>query len=250
MSSFQHTQRVFTEYIRNPQQSPLPTSTDARRMGIYCDLVFNTIANLIAGVFPVLRSLLSQEEWQQLLRQFIKEHPCHTPYFLEVSEEFLLYLRHAGSLQERFPFVLALSHYEWIELALDVSETELPPRAELAENILNHCFYLSPLAVALEYQYPVHTISVNNVPLQQELTCLVVYRDREDRVQFMHVTPLALRLIYSIQDNPGVALKFLWDKLSPDTPSVQPDHWHSLAISLVKDLCARDVLFPGVNPCA
>ena len=36
-------------------------------MAIYRDLFFNNVASLLAGTFPVLRRLLGEDEWRELL---------------------------------------------------------------------------------------------------------------------------------------------------------------------------------------
>ena len=52
------------------------------------------------------------------MRKFVHRHPSESPYFLEISQEFLTFLseqvhRVTSSLPE---FLLELAHYEWVEL--------------------------------------------------------------------------------------------------------------------------------------
>ncbi|UUA73368.1 DNA-binding domain-containing protein [Cellvibrio sp. QJXJ] len=61
MKSFQQTQMDFARYLRAPDEYAIPAAMEARRMEIYRDLIYNNIENLVAGVFPVLRSLLNDE---------------------------------------------------------------------------------------------------------------------------------------------------------------------------------------------
>ncbi|OEC36203.1 Putative DNA-binding domain-containing protein [Pseudomonas cuatrocienegasensis] len=93
----------------------------------------NNIEGFISGAFPVLHRLIEASRWQRLVRSFIAEHQARTPYFLQISQEFLAWLQQ-GYVAEAGdpPFVLELAHYEWVELALDVSEAE-PALLELAQ---------------------------------------------------------------------------------------------------------------------
>ena len=53
--------------------------------------------------------------------------------------------RQAGS--DDPPFLLELAHYEWVELALDIAEQELPERVDIsAEQLLAGRPLISPLA--------------------------------------------------------------------------------------------------------
>ena len=86
--------------------------------------------------------------------QFIDRHRCHTPYFLEISQEFLKFLMQRDEpVPNDPPFLLELAHYEWVELALDVSEEQLP-EAHDEYALSSSVPQLSPLAWLLSYQVP------------------------------------------------------------------------------------------------
>jgi hypothetical protein len=245
MKSFQKTQLTFTQYLRAPDETPLPDSMEVRRMEIYRDLIYNNIHSLVVGVFPVLRSLMDDQQWHHLVRKFIKTHRCQTPYFLAISEEFLTFLLQQKDLQEQFPFVFELAHYEWIELALDVSEAVLPAVKPLPENLMDTVFVVSPLALILGYQYPVHKISSVFKPTTSTPTQLVVYRNRADIVRFMVVNPLTSRLLTLMQTNSVSCLGGLLSVIAQELQHPHPEQLRAEALLLVTELCELDVLFPG-----
>lgn len=203
MKSFQETQLAFARHMRAPSQYPAPAGMEDRRMGIYRDLVYNNIESLIAGVFPVLRSLLDGSHWHKIVRDFIHRHECKTPYFLEISEEFLHFLVQERGLQEDDPvFLLELAHYEWIELALDVSEDTIPEIGTLPADLMTACPHVSSLVANLSYQYPVHKICLHYQPQSAIPTQLLVYRNRADKVCFMEASPLTQKLLALLQSRP------------------------------------------------
>src|SRR5690606_9656663 len=117
---------MFTQHLRSPAQHPAPSGIEDRRMGIYRDLVYNNIAGFIAGAFPILKEILDETYWQTLVRDFVSHHTSQTPYFLEISQEFLAYLAHERSQRaEDPPFLLELAHYECVELVLYVADPDL-----------------------------------------------------------------------------------------------------------------------------
>lgn len=244
MKSFHNTQLNFTRYLRAPDEEPLPAGMEQRRMEIYRDLIYNNIENLVAGVFPVLRSLVDDARWHGLMREFLKTHRCRTPYFLEISEEFLQFLVASRYLDQEFPFTCELAHYEWIELALDTSEEVLPPVKLIPNDILAASFCVSPLAVALHYAYPVHKISRQFKPLTPEPVDLLVYRNHDDKVCFMVINAVTQRLLHLIQINPGCALGDLLNQIAVELCHAQPASLTSDATAMVKGLCELGVIYP------
>ena len=203
VSPLKDSQMTMARYLRDPERQPAPAGVEPRRLQIYRDLVYNNIEGFISGGFPVLRSLYDDDDWHQLVRTFIEGHRCHTPYFLEISQEFLQFLMQDYSPRDCDPpFMAELAHYEWVELALDVSQ-EVLPDAVVVDDILANLVRLSPLAWLLSYQFPVHRIGPNFRPAvaEEQPTYLVVYRDREDKVRFMELNAATARLVELIRDN-------------------------------------------------
>ena len=200
MKSFQQTQLLFARHLREPDLYPAPADIEDRRIGIYRELIYNNIENLIATVFPVLRSILKDQHWHAMVRDFIHRHDCQTPYFLEISEEFLQYLvQERGLLEGDPPFLLELAHYEWIELALDISDDVIPVATELPANLMLARPIVSPLVANLNYQFPVHKVSPHFQPQTPAPTQLLVYRNRADKVCFMEANVLTQRLLALLQ---------------------------------------------------
>jgi hypothetical protein len=168
---------------------------------VYLDLVYNNIEGFIRGGFPVLHSLYDDEDWHGLVRQFIDVHRCHTPYFLEISQEFLRFLMADFEPRECDPpFIAELAHYEWVELALDVSEDSFPISAPMTNAALT-AVALSPLAWVLAYEWPVHQIGPGFKPQVPGDPCyLVVYRDASDVVQFMALNAATARLLELVRE--------------------------------------------------
>ena len=105
--------RQLTSYIRDPESVGLPEGFEARRLNIYRDLFYKNIEGFISSSFPVLRSLFEDDVWRDIVRDFMIQHRCHTPYFLEISQEFLLYLQHSRVRRAEDPaFMQKLAHYE------------------------------------------------------------------------------------------------------------------------------------------
>lgn len=208
-------QLIMARYLRDPQRHPAPEGVEQRRLKIYQDLVYNNIEGFISGGFPVLRSLYGDADWHALVRAFIDGHRCATPYFLEISQEFLQFLMQDYSAGPNDPpFLQELAHYEWVELALDVSQ-ETVPESAVVSNTLDAIPRMSPLAWLLSYQFPVHKLGPGFRPTEaEEPTYLVVYRDRADQVRFIALNAATARLLELVRDNENDTMRSLLAQLA------------------------------------
>jgi hypothetical protein len=213
-SPLRDAQLQMARYLRNPELETAPAGIESRRLKIYQDLIYNNIEGFISGGFPVLRSLFDEQQWHDLVRRFIDGHRCHTPYFLEISQEFLKFLMEDYEARDCDPpFMAELAHYEWVELALDVSQEKLQGPDGLDPLIAVPV--ISPLAWLLNYQFPVQRIGASFRPdAASEATYLVVYRDREDTVKFMELNAATARLLELLRDNTTASGTQLLEKLA------------------------------------
>ncbi len=204
-STLRERQLEFSRHIRNPAQVAAPEGVEGRRMKIYNDLIYNNIEGFLRGGFPVLCSLYREEDWHRLVRGFVCDSRCESPYFLEISQEFLRYLMEEYTLTPVDPeFMLELAHYEWVELALDVATEEIPVNGVDADgDPVSGVPVISPLVWSLQYKFPVHLIGPGHEPDEAptEPTFLVVYRDRDDEVQFMESNAATARLLQLLTEN-------------------------------------------------
>lgn len=197
-SDFRDAQRAFAAHLRDPDHNPAPPGLEDRRMAIYRELFFNSIESLLAGNFPVLKRILEpDDQWRALVRDFYAHHRSRTPYFTQIANEFVAWL---GTLPPgRAPdFAHELAHYEWVELALSIEETELPLDAVDGQgDLLEGVPALSPLAWSLAYAWPVHRLAPGQIPPApgKQATRLVVYRNRADRIGFLEINAVTARLL-------------------------------------------------------
>ena len=203
LPGFRDAQIEFAAHIRNPELNPAPADVEPRRMQIYRDLFYNNIEGFLASSFPVAKKTLGEQVWHRLARRFVHRHPSQSPYFLEISQEFLTFLETQMAEDKALPpWLLELAHYEWVELALGVSEVELPTDVDPEGDLLMHPVVMSPLIWCLAYRYPVHQIGPDHQPdaPPEQATEIVVYRNRRDDVGFMVVNPVTLRLIALLEE--------------------------------------------------
>ena len=195
LPEFQHYQLAFTAHLRDPEVNPRPPGVEARRMKVYNELLFNNIEGFLLACFPVLRRVLGTRKWAKLVRAFFSTHRSHTPYFRQIPDEFIQFLQSEWTPPEGYPpFLLALAHYEWIELVLSVSNRSSDRAIDAAGNLIEGVPLLNPVLANLHYDWPVHRIAPRRKVKPAE-TWLLVFRDADDRVQFSEINAFTARLL-------------------------------------------------------
>jgi len=245
-AAFMQIQQAFTAHLRDPEQQPPPAGIEDRRMRIYRELIFNNVASLLEQGFPVLYQCLSRERWRALIRGFLIAHRAETPLFPELGQELLAYLSTEGALRpEDPPFVLELAHYEWVETALTFSDAEAGPAlADPNGNLLDGVPLVSPLAWNLSYRFPVHRIGPSCQPQapDPEPTHLVVYRTREERIEFMKINPVTQRLLVLLQAQSDQTGRDLLGIIAHELQHPRPPQLMEAGHALLNDLRERQIL--------
>ncbi len=246
LPDFQRRQYEFAAHIRDPERNARPCDVEDRRMAVYRELFYNNVEGFLATGFPVLRSLYEDAAWHRLVREFFSSHRSKTPYFLEISREFVEFLQARGAGRpEDPPFLLELAHYEWVEVALSVSEDE-PDRETIDPDgdLLAGRPALSPLAWCLSYHYPVHQISKDAIPERpgEQPTCLLVYRDRHDSIAFMELNPVTARLLTMIEERPTSSGLEILEEIAGELPQIAPETVVQGGLQTLLQLKAADVI--------
>lgn len=200
MQDFTIAQQAFTDAVRHPDKAHYASADEARRMQIYQSLLLNNVNTFLESGFPVLRSIVRDEVWQRAVKGFFAGHDCTTPYFCQISHEFLVFLSgHPEVLSALPPFTLELAHYEWLELDVSIRQHE-NPASVWSEPDLPEQLICSPLAELVSYQYPVHLIGPDYLPEAASPTPLyyVVWRNSNFDVKFLQVNDSTAFLIQNL----------------------------------------------------
>ncbi|RAP35337.1 hypothetical protein B1207_13275 [Legionella quinlivanii] len=228
-------QTTFTRSLRHSEKL-----ADTSRINLYQNLVFSTFNDLIKPCFPVLKSILSASLWEELIRDFIRNHPVSTPLFYQIPGEFVRFLQESASLSKHPPFLADLAHYEWMELVIELAVDEPERMPATAVPSLNSVFRLSTTAAMHHYHYPVEQISENYLPLQPEDSFLIIWRDASDKVEFMKISAFVYHLLNHMTENKASACSTLNLENHP-----QREELASLCEKLLNELVDKNILLPA-----
>lgn len=238
-------QFALARHLRDPVRHAPPPGLEARRLRVYRELFFNSILGLLGSGFPIASATLGDVRWKQLVRAFYANHRSRTPLFPQVAREFVDWLE-SGGAEGHPPWLTELAHYEWVEQALWTSDATTPahdPDGDLLDGVP----VLSALAMPLAYRWPVTEIGPGHVPRSAPpaATTLLVHRDARHEVRFSRITPLAYRLLVSLQAGARTGrehLAALAAEIGTDASQLQ-----ALALPLLQRLHQQGVV-PGTAP--
>lgn len=249
---FQSVQSEFVSAIKDPSSYQRRSNEESRRMEIYQSLFFNNIDNFVSTAFPVLKSIViklyGEKGWESLVRQFFIEHECRSPYFAEISKEFVEYLSRSPELTITLPeFSAELAHYEWLELDVSIrSNDDTATFYEEGQNVGK--VKVSPYASLAGYSYAVHLIGDDYMPetTAPEQQFYVVYRDAQCNVQFANINPVTAILLNTLeqQDN-GVTLEGLSELLKNQLPQIPEDALKSGMQQTVSEMLQKGIIMPA-----
>lgn len=242
--AFSEIQRSFIDYIRDPSR-PLPEGTDERRMSVYRELFFNNVNGFVSNAFPVLCSLYSEQAWRKIVQQFFVSHDCQTPLFIEIAQEFLLFLQHEYQADDNDPdFMLELAHYEWLELNV-ATERDNPLHVMITDQAID-CgqLVLSDSAQIAQYHYEVHRISPEYQPCspQAQPSFFCVYRDAEEEVCFLQLNPLSAQVLAYLAEHQGVSYQQLVEWLSATFVEMDPQILAQGSMQMLQDMAGKGIV--------
>lgn len=98
-----------------------------RRLRVYKGLVKASVLDPIPDCFPILKTLLEKAEaWSTCLDAFFASRSVQSLYYRDVNPAFLAWLADTAWAQDRWPFLLQLAHWEYMELEVLIGPESRP----------------------------------------------------------------------------------------------------------------------------
>lgn len=240
MLDFQHYQHAFTAHIRDPKNNPKPNDVNEERMAVYREGVYKNIFESASICFPVCQAILSEQEWDSIIRKFVANHHASSPFFRDIPQELVTFLNADTDTPD---YIKQLAHYEWVELAISMQQTDTILNNIALSNttdLLNEVPVLTPAHMLLQYDYPVQKISAQFIPDHIESTHLLVFRSGSLVVSFIELNAMVYALLNLIKK--GVtgkqALTLLSEKIQHPEPNAIIEFGHCV----LKDLLQQQAI--------
>jgi hypothetical protein len=245
VKAFQQIQQQFIAHIKDPKNQPPVAGIEDRRLAIYRELFFNNVHSFVSTGFPVLKSLYEDRTWTDIVRDFFIKHDCHSPYFADISKEFVDYLVVERDIKPSDPpFLIELAHYEWVELDVSIRVEQYGYHRLEEVDLADADLVLSETAWPLSYSFAVHQISTDFIPTEGApgSVHLIVYRDDEEHVQFMLINGVTAMLMQLLSENPGATMDALVQALVSGLPQFSAQQITDGALDVMHKLIHRGII--------
>lgn len=246
MMDFQAAQRQFLAHLRNPQQQPLPIGFAPQGVAVYADLLYNKFNESLELCFPVTHAILGETAWQQLLKSFIAQHRCLSPYYRQIPDEFMAYLQTEPLNDDAPLYLLELAHFEWVELIFAIAEAE--PVAAFESDVkdwLVCCPVFAPVLQLLHYAYPVQRINENYQPTTspEQATHILGFRDADEVVQFVELNPATARLVEILHETDDTyTVREAIQQIARELQHPEPSALFAFGIATLTDLMQQGAI--------
>ena len=246
IEGFKDWQYSLTRHIRDPKNVSPPAGVEDRRLKIYRDLVYNGIEGFLNYSFPVLYKITKNTIWHAMVQDYVLSHQSHNPALIRMPLEFLQYLDNTRSNNPKYPdFILDLAYYEWSESSLFMDSREIDMTGiDVDGDLLAGVPALNPIIIAQTFSYPVYLISIDYVPIQRadEPCYLLMYRRKDDTVNYLELNAVSARLVDCMQANTDATGLQLLQKIAAELGHQNPQIVIDAGFEIMRQMHDRDIL--------
>jgi hypothetical protein len=172
-----------------------------------------------------------------------------TPIFVEIAGEFLAFLQHEYTPLEHDPvFMLQLAHYEWLELCAAVAPDTIESQLITTDELEHYHLCLASHAKIAQYSFDVQHISIDYQPIEPTAQAhfFCVYRDSDDQVAFLKLTPLSAQVLAYIEQmthlQQGIVVADILCWLHEHYPQMTHDTLLSGCLPLLQQLSQKGII--------
>lgn len=133
-----------------------------QRLDVYKGSVYGTLIDSLEKTFPICKSLVGEDFFNQMCTVFIQQYPPKTPYFIHYGIDFIKFIANFKPTQSLF-YLTEMADFEWTrhqvwhaKLTPSVDFSALAKLSAIEQQSLQ--FILAPSVQLKNYQYAVEQI--------------------------------------------------------------------------------------------
>lgn len=159
------------------------------RIATYRRLVFSVVSDALVRSYPLTKALLTEIEWANLVHDFFELHKCADPQVWKMPFELIDFVKEKQEhLQEKYPQLIDLMGFEWIEIELYMMPDKPFPKMS-CNDPMNEPWVFNPEHQFIILSYPVHDRKANLI-LSEDKGTYHVLAFRHPHTGSIHFTKL------------------------------------------------------------
>ena len=204
-------QERFAYYCRTGKLEDIPGLTK-NRIHHYKRLTNNAVINTLEQAYPITEEILTGNEWDTLVMDFIKNHNSQTPQIWKLPFEFCKFIKECNYKETLGkPWLDDLLYFEWVEVEIHTMP-DSPISGYIEKEISkNDLLVFNPDYKIIQLEYPVHLYPVEQAKNKKANYFVLIFRELDTgNVRFINLTVLFVIFLEKLiidQQTFGHALK-------------------------------------------
>lgn len=189
----------------------------AKRFGVYRALVKGSLLDPLPDCFPILKTLLEAAgQWEACQEAFLQSRSVQSLYYRDVAPTFLAWLADTAWGQDRWPCLLQLAHWEYVELDCLLHPDTVPVSGLGKDPSAMGVAHFDGAFRNLAYGFRVQEADEEDPEPAPGTACLLALRNREGRFEWQEVDgPTSAFLARALEGQPlgeaAAAVALPWD---------------------------------------
>lgn len=235
------TQSNLAAYCKDGKLRPIEGIRE-ERLHHYRRLVYNITADALESAYPIANNILQDDQWRQILNEFIAEHKAqHAQLYLMPGEliDFAIKKKYADRFD--IPFLIDLLKFEWAEVLVhsmtDIEDLETLP----IDDLLNNNLKVTPYHSLLVLEFPIQLLNSEDIYDIKEKSYNLVHRENTGTVHYTILNELTYHLIKEFSSTANSLIEIL----SPLVANMEVTKKQSLlngAIQFVQKLIDKEII--------
>lgn len=203
LSNYTETQQNnFASFCKTNVLQPIDGLTE-NRIHHYRRLIRGVIDDSLRSAYPITENLLTDDEWNFIVDEFIAKHKSQSPQIWQMPYEFYQFIdENKFEVKIKYPHLIDLLLFEWKEIELYMMEDKNDDIKNLSVNIYNSSkIVLNREYEILQLSFPVHIKQSENITISDKGIYYVLMFRANDKVQFFDLSSFFVWLIYEIENN-------------------------------------------------
>ena len=228
-------QHQLADYCKSNQNEEIP-GIKKDRLHHYRRLIYNIIDDAIESAYPITRSILSDEQWKEIIDAFITDHKCHHPQLFRMPGEIIEFVK-LKQFDKKFniPYLIDTLNFEWVEVEIHSMQDVKIPEIKITNDLLNSVLYFSPYFQLLNLSYPIHKLKDVDITDYKGEYFILVYREDNGTVQYVELTVLTHYLLSKLSTE-RTSLKSLLNPIFEELGNINKDEWHEKGVAFLKEM--------------
>ena len=174
------------------------------RLPVYRELIYNVFDNTLQNTYPVTYKDLDQEQWKQLVSDFIEKHDAPSPQLWKMPEGFFHFAKendYATTFSR--PYLNDLMWFEWVEVEVFMMPDKKAAPVSMQGDLLESKLVVNPEHRLLALEYPVFKCTGAELSEHLGEYYLLSYRHPETlRVMFIELSAFYYTLMLILREAP------------------------------------------------